>query len=423
ELQLDFEPGSQWQYSGEGYVLLSKVMEQVMAKSFEDLTEAWVFEPLGMTNSSFVWKDNFAPDVAVGHNMIHQPDELEQLTEPNAAASLLTTAGDYAKLMRAIRDSKFLSAQSRKYLIEEYIDATVWGAEDVNEYIAWGLGVGLQKGDGDLGVWQWGDNYLFRGMMIYFPEDDKGLVYLTNSENGLSMAKVLYSYFFDGPAYAIDWLGYEAFDNPERSAAIDLEMAYVHQSSEEATGVYERILRQDSSLLKDNLINNTVWSLFGSKQLDEAVGLIERHLENFPNSAETWVRKGEALAFAHDYTGSWQAYQQAMDLDAETSRVIMPRFPWYQEAWSALQAQEDPSEPSAYVGQYGAVTISQEGTRLMYSDGERENIPLYRLSNDVFDLESLETFRLRFDWQGDIAVGLTKSHLTGDEDYLAKVGV
>ncbi|MEM9327700.1 MAG: serine hydrolase domain-containing protein, partial [Bacteroidota bacterium] len=47
ELQLDFEPGSQWQYSGEGYVLLSKVMEQVMAKSFEDLTEAWVFEPLG----------------------------------------------------------------------------------------------------------------------------------------------------------------------------------------------------------------------------------------------------------------------------------------------------------------------------------------------------------------------------------------
>ncbi len=423
-LLLDFDPGTKWQYSGEGYVLISKTIEASLGTPFNELARQWVFEPLGMTNSSFTWEDRFTGDWALGHNIVQQPGEPYQSNEVNAAASLLTTARDYSLLMKGMTDSDFLSRRSRQLISDEFIDApTIWGADEANPYIAWSLGAGIQKNESEAALWQWGDNFLFRGMMMYYPESNRGLIYLTNSENGLSIADTLLSFFFEEPTWAVDWMDYEAFDNMERLASTQLERAFVFGDSATAYETYNLVLSRHPDVLTDNLISNTVWSLFGAKRLAPALQLIETHLNNFPNSAETFVRKGEALAFYHDYQGSWQAYQRAMELDGETSRVIMPRFPWYQEAWGALQSNAAAFDASQYVGQYGEISISIGEQGLLYSDSERQQIPLVRLSNELYDLENLETFRLRFDVSGSTITGVTQSHLTGQEVYAEKSGV
>lgn len=48
-----FNPGSHFSYSGVGYIYLQKVIEDITGKSFEDAAQAYVFQPLKMTSSTF----------------------------------------------------------------------------------------------------------------------------------------------------------------------------------------------------------------------------------------------------------------------------------------------------------------------------------------------------------------------------------
>ena len=51
KLTLRFDPGTQYGYSGEGFVFLQKTVERVTGRSLDELARREVFEPLGMTRS------------------------------------------------------------------------------------------------------------------------------------------------------------------------------------------------------------------------------------------------------------------------------------------------------------------------------------------------------------------------------------
>lgn len=51
---IDFTPGSQWRYSGGGITVEQLVIEEVTGMAFSDAAREWVFEPLGMTRSTYV---------------------------------------------------------------------------------------------------------------------------------------------------------------------------------------------------------------------------------------------------------------------------------------------------------------------------------------------------------------------------------
>ena len=63
-LTLQFDPGTAYGYSGEGFVFLQKAIERVTGRSLEALARREVFQPLGMTRSSFVWQERFAGNAA-----------------------------------------------------------------------------------------------------------------------------------------------------------------------------------------------------------------------------------------------------------------------------------------------------------------------------------------------------------------------
>jgi CubicO group peptidase (beta-lactamase class C family) len=55
---LNFAPGSRWSYSNTGYNLAAIVVERVTGMSLQDFTRSRIFEPLGMTHTS--WRDDHA---------------------------------------------------------------------------------------------------------------------------------------------------------------------------------------------------------------------------------------------------------------------------------------------------------------------------------------------------------------------------
>ncbi len=188
------KPKERFDYSGIAYCFLCEVIETVSGKSFEKLAQE-VFDKLDMKNSSFVQpseeklKNN---PIAMGHNAEGISDKKEHFpsgSRPNPAASLFTTAEDYAKFITACIHDPFI----KKYMFtpkvalanidNKAIDAHV--SSKALRLIHWGMGSGLQIGkDGIKIAFHWGDIETSRSFFAINLETEQAVVCLTNSANG-----------------------------------------------------------------------------------------------------------------------------------------------------------------------------------------------------------------------------------------------
>ena len=62
------EPGEAYAYSGEGFFFLQRVVERVTDRPAARLLREDVLDPLGMTESSWVWRPEFDARMAVGYD-------------------------------------------------------------------------------------------------------------------------------------------------------------------------------------------------------------------------------------------------------------------------------------------------------------------------------------------------------------------
>ena len=88
-LELNFDPGTNWGYSGEGFVYLQKALEASTGLTLEEIASREVFEPLGMTSSHFVWVPAYESRAATPHDELGDPTDQRRRTEANAAGLLL----------------------------------------------------------------------------------------------------------------------------------------------------------------------------------------------------------------------------------------------------------------------------------------------------------------------------------------------
>ena len=201
-LNLSFDPGSEFGYSGEGFVYLQKVMEKVTGTDLNAIASRFVFQPLEMGRSSLVFADD--ENYAVGHDTIPSPKKKSQPAAPNAAYSLHTTAGDYAKFMNELVEPHFISRTLRDQMLstQSFMDEKGTG-------LAWGLGVGLNRVGDKRYVWHWGDNGTFRAFFIVSAESGLGFVYFANSQNGLRIVNRMIHLVFSNPEIMRPWNMYD----------------------------------------------------------------------------------------------------------------------------------------------------------------------------------------------------------------------
>ena len=173
-LQPEFEPGSRWQYSGEAYLLLQKVVETVTGQGLEAWMQQRVFQPLGMQHSSFIWQPDWTPLRAAG-----QPRHVD-FPRAFAAMSLYTSARDYARFLAAL----WADAPARAWIQQQPVPV------DARRGLAWGLGWGLEPTAEGHALWQWGNNPGYRAFAMLSPEG-RAVVVLSNGEQGLRLADPL----------------------------------------------------------------------------------------------------------------------------------------------------------------------------------------------------------------------------------------
>ncbi|MEM1057184.1 MAG: serine hydrolase domain-containing protein, partial [Bacteroidota bacterium] len=139
-LTLNHDPGTAWNYSGEGFVFLAEMLERQTGTRLNDLLTAEVFGPLGMDRSSFVWRPDYESDAALPHDMIGRVMEKTKLSDEVAAASLHTTASDYASFVQAVLSGDGLSEGLAGEMLSEQAAVSGWGDRETWAHLSWGLG-------------------------------------------------------------------------------------------------------------------------------------------------------------------------------------------------------------------------------------------------------------------------------------------
>lgn len=139
ELPLEFEPGSEFAYSNSGYVLLGAVIEKVSGLSYSDYLQQYLFEPLEMTRSGYLNKDNHTTNVALGYMTANE--EAPVLAEPvdvsvaYAAGGIYSTVEDLYKWTLGLENGTVLSEASWKAMrtpnLSQY--GLGWGISDPDQ--------------------------------------------------------------------------------------------------------------------------------------------------------------------------------------------------------------------------------------------------------------------------------------------------
>ena len=225
----DFEPGARFQYSGEGIYYLQRAVEHITSMGFEQFMEERLFNPLGMTSSTYSWRRDIAARLVSGHDqgqprqspskdlaqrlldvaeqqkkplatfkhedlvaamesMSPAPPTLPNFMIPNAAASLLTTPTDYARFLIELLENHNaaidLKPATRKLMFT--------AQSRINSALQWGLGIGLEQqfdvaSDPNF-LWHWGDNGSWKNFVLAHPESKSAIVVFTNGSRGLNVA-------------------------------------------------------------------------------------------------------------------------------------------------------------------------------------------------------------------------------------------
>ena len=194
KLSFNFEPGSQYLYSGEGYEYLRKAMLNKTGRSLPEVAEEKLFEPLKLTHIAFTWNPDWGMQkVAYPHNKALEEYDYAPRTELNGAAGLQTTIQDYTEVGAYVLNGAGLS----KSLFKEMVKPQV----RVKENLYYGLGWEEipELSNGESVIMHSGDENGIKTIIMLLPKSKRGIVVFTNGDDGFKVyQEVIESYLGEG---------------------------------------------------------------------------------------------------------------------------------------------------------------------------------------------------------------------------------
>ena len=159
----EFPPGSKWEYSNYGFILLGLVVEKVSGQSYYDYVNTHVYDVAGMKDSGSEPEDKLVANRSVGYMKPPGSKDWEPNTDTlpyrgTSAGGGYSTVGDLFKFANALEQDKLLDAHYEDLLttgkVDEGFGRYAYGFEDkvVNGTRCFGHGGGAPGMNGDLQI-------------------------------------------------------------------------------------------------------------------------------------------------------------------------------------------------------------------------------------------------------------------------------
>jgi CubicO group peptidase (beta-lactamase class C family) len=321
-LRIHFTPGDRFSYSGEGYVYLSKVVEQITSENIHAFMTRTVFDPLGMKNSSYAWRDSYDQLKTSYHNTRGEPTTRNRPGPENAnvAATLHTTAQDYGRFVAAMLNGTGLRPATRDLMLSPVVSAREGGATTVDRPeakpfpdVSWALGWGVQTTADGPSFFHWGNNGDAKAYVVARDKDKSGVVILANSVYGLSIVPDILEATLGGAQPGVAWLRIESYRAPARVFFRSL----VATGAESTLREYRerRRARPSTESITEDQMNRCGLDLLRMGRVEDAIEVLKQNVADHPESFNVYDSLGEAYAVHGDRDLAIRNYERSIELN------------------------------------------------------------------------------------------------------------
>lgn len=185
-IRVDTIPGSIWRYSGGGYTIMQKLVEDVSGEDFASYVQNKILSPLGMDRSTYIqplpeaFHENAS--AAFDGGEARMAEGLWNNYPEKAAAGLWTTPSDLVKYCIDIQQA--MAGGSSKVLSQEMVSGML--TKHKNE---WGLGPALELNGDSLTFGHGGKNRGFSNLMRASAHKGEGAIIMTNGDRGTRLMR------------------------------------------------------------------------------------------------------------------------------------------------------------------------------------------------------------------------------------------
>lgn len=192
KLEFQFTPGEKYQYSGEGFEYLRKVLENKFHKSLNQLAAELIFEPLAMSDTKYYWDPKTdSTRFALGYDNNGIAYENVKHKTENAADDLLTTIEDYGIFLTSVMKGEGLTKDVFGEMIKDQVE-TKRGKH-------FGLGFEIYNlGKGEYALTHSGEDKGVKTVFFIFPKTKQGLIIFTNADEGTRVYEKIIIHYLGG---------------------------------------------------------------------------------------------------------------------------------------------------------------------------------------------------------------------------------
>ncbi|WP_036189986.1 serine hydrolase domain-containing protein [Ureibacillus manganicus] len=129
DLDLNFEPGKEYEYSSSGYTLLTAIIEKVSGISYAEYIQENICRPLGMKNTGCDDGIKVVTDLASGYSFWEKPihSAYADLSFPLGAYGLYSTTEDLFLWDRALNSNQLLNKELMEKMMTPYLESYACG--------------------------------------------------------------------------------------------------------------------------------------------------------------------------------------------------------------------------------------------------------------------------------------------------------
>lgn len=192
KLNFQFDPGTKYQYSGEGFEYLRKAMEKKFNTTLDQLAEELIFKPLKMKDTSYLWDEKKdALRFSEGYDKEGKMYPTVKTSTANAADDLITTVTDYSRFLISVMNGEGLS--------KKIFNEMKTGQVVTKKGKSFGLGFEIYDlGDGQIALSHGGADQGVQTIFFILPKTKDGIVIFTNVDDGYKVyEKLLTEYLGD----------------------------------------------------------------------------------------------------------------------------------------------------------------------------------------------------------------------------------
>ncbi len=309
---LEFQPGTKWNYNNTAYFLLGLIIEEASGTSYETALQNLIFDPLRMTNSGDIQPNQYKviPELATGY--MHNFTDFSNppywnMSTAFAAGSLYSTTEDLLKFDRALYTTDFLSKTS--------FDAMF--TANLNNY-----GCGMEIRESPIGInkemkkVRTHEGFLFAWHTRFYQIPDDQLLVVILSNGGSAPLEKMFNGITD------IYYG-RPVENMKPLVANQIWQSLKTNSLEQTLRTFEKRFTDETS--------EWDFSEYDLNRLGYAVLLNDKTSANmifrfvtilYPKSWNAWDSLGEGLATAGDKSEAIIAYRKSVEINPENKAGI-----------------------------------------------------------------------------------------------------